>query len=280
MIPSIGQFALHFWLLLSPMRRAIAILLGGLVASVALAQPGTQPVPLRSNFVPGISSAATIIDNRSQATRANDSHTFCAVGTGTWSAQIQYQDGGTLGAWTNFSNSGSLVTNTSPVCSGIGIGYHDYIRFNISGSVSVSYAGTRYFYFPAVISGGGGGVSGPGSSVNGYVPRWSGSGGSTLSGGLPVSTSVLAAALVETNGAGVVDQGIGGTGVSNTATLTLGTSNQNYGTLGTGIVVNTTITGALRNAISFDIISLFSGTGTGPVEQLLRESRRSRLIVR
>lgn len=51
----------------------------------------------------------------------------------------------------------------------------------------------------------------------------------------------------------------GGTGVSNTATLTLGTSNQNWATLGTGIVKNTTTTGALSNAASSDIIGLFTG---------------------
>jgi trimeric autotransporter adhesin len=48
----------------------------------------------------------------------------------------------------------------------------------------------------------------------------------------------------------------GGTGVANTATLTLGTSNQNWATLGTGIVKNTTTTGALTNAASADILGL------------------------
>lgn len=239
------------------MKRAAALLLW--IYGIAMAQ--TQPTPLRSNFIPGITSSATIIENRSQATRANDSHTFCAVGTGTWSAQIQYQDGGTLGAWTNFSNSGSLVTNASPICTGIGVGYHDYIRFSIAGAVSVSYAGTRYIYFPAVGAGTGGGISGPGSSVNGYVPQWNGGGGNALSGGLPITTlAPMANALAETNVSGLISQGIGGTGVSNTASLTLGTSNQNYSTLGTGIVFNTTITGALRNAIASDIISLWTGT--------------------
>jgi hypothetical protein len=51
----------------------------------------------------------------------------------------------------------------------------------------------------------------------------------------------------------------GGTGISNTATLTLGTSNINFATLGTGIVKNTTTTGALTNAASADIVSLFTG---------------------
>lgn len=52
----------------------------------------------------------------------------------------------------------------------------------------------------------------------------------------------------------------GGTGVANTATLTLGSSNQNWATLGTGIVKNTTTTGALTDAASADVITLWSGT--------------------
>jgi hypothetical protein len=52
----------------------------------------------------------------------------------------------------------------------------------------------------------------------------------------------------------------GGTGVNNTATLTLGTSNQNWASLGTGIVKNTTTTGALTDAASSDVIALWSGT--------------------
>lgn len=42
----------------------------------------------------------------------------------------------------------------------------------------------------------------------------------------------------------VVQPSQGGTGVANTATQTLGTSNINWATLGTGIVINTTTTGA------------------------------------
>lgn len=52
----------------------------------------------------------------------------------------------------------------------------------------------------------------------------------------------------------------GGTGVNNTATLTLGTSNINWATLGTGIVKNTTTTGAKSVAVASDVIGLWSGT--------------------
>ncbi len=51
----------------------------------------------------------------------------------------------------------------------------------------------------------------------------------------------------------------GGTGVANTATLTLGTTNVNLAALGTGIVKNTTGLGALTNAASSDVIGLFAG---------------------
>ena len=57
---------------------------------------------------------------------------------------------------------------------------------------------------------------------------------------------------------GLLASTLGGTGVDNTATLTLGSSNQNWATLGTGIVKNTTTTGALSDAASSDIIALFS----------------------
>lgn len=67
---------------------------------------------------------------------------------------------------------------------------------------------------------------------------------------LPLSTGV----------SGTLPAGNGGTGHSNTATLTLGTSNQNWATLGTGIIKNTITTGALTDAASSDVLALWSGT--------------------
>lgn len=64
--------------------------------------------------------------------------------------------------------------------------------------------------------------------------------------------------LLTTNAA--VTAGQGGTGVANTATLTLGSSNQNWATLGTGIVKSTVTTGALSVAGSSDVIATWSGT--------------------
>lgn len=56
-------------------------------------------------------------------------------------------------------------------------------------------------------SGGGGGVAGPGSSTNGYLPQWSGTGGTNLSTGLPVGTSGNNT-VVLTTGSGTVLSGI------------------------------------------------------------------------
>ncbi len=58
---------------------------------------------------------------------------------------------------------------------------------------------------------------------------------------------------------GLLPAANGGTGVVNTATLTLGLSNQNWATLGTGIVKNTTTTGAITDAVAADVVGLFSG---------------------
>jgi len=59
---------------------------------------------------------------------------------------------------------------------------------------------------------------------------------------------------------GILPAANGGTAVANTASLTLGTSNQNWATLGTGIVKNTTTTGAISDAVASDVYGLWSGT--------------------
>ena len=61
---------------------------------------------------------------------------------------------------------------------------------------------------------------------------------------------------------GITAPANGGTGVANTATLTLGSSNQNWATLGTGIVKNTTTTGAISDAAAADVYGLWSGSCT------------------
>lgn len=104
------------------------------------------PVPLRSRIVNGITSIATVIDNRSNLYLESE-HTFCATGSGTWSAVIQHADG-TPTSWTSFTGAAATVSNTSLNCVGLGMGYHDFIRFSLTGTVSVNYAGTSFIYLP------------------------------------------------------------------------------------------------------------------------------------
>lgn len=51
----------------------------------------------------------------------------------------------------------------------------------------------------------------------------------------------------------------GGTGISNAGTISTGSSSINFGSLGTGLVKNTTGTGALSNGASGDVIGTFTG---------------------
>jgi hypothetical protein len=116
-----------------------------LVAAFMFAQ---QPTPLQYTAINGITSNAAI-DNRSETTRRNDYHGFCVTGfSPTYSVQIQYSDSSNTGPWTNFSDLASLVQNGAATCYGYGIGYHPWIRFNITGSASIAYTGTRGFNYP------------------------------------------------------------------------------------------------------------------------------------
>lgn len=57
----------------------------------------------------------------------------------------------------------------------------------------------------------------------------------------------------------LISSAFGGTGVNNgSATITLGSASLNFATLGTGIVKNTTTTGALTDAASADVYGLFT----------------------
>ena len=77
---------------------------------------------------------------------------------------------------------------------------------------------------------------------------------------VPTSTSLWTWSLNGASETSVWSAAQGGSGVANTATHTLGTSNQNWATLGTGIVKNTTTTGAISDAASSDVISLWTET--------------------
>lgn len=116
------------------------------------------------------------------------------------------------------------------------------------------------------------GVSGSGTIAATSAPA-SGLTGSTLASGVTASslTSVgtltggatgagFTIALSTSTITGTLVSARGGTGVSNTATLTLGTSNQNWATIGTGIVKVTTTTGAISDAANTDVIGLWTGS--------------------
>ena len=104
------------------------------------------------------------------------------------------------------------------------------------------------------------GVSGSGTITATAMPA-SGLTGTALPSSI-VTSSLTALGTIATGtwqGA-IVAAGYGGTGVANTATLTLGSSNQNWATIGTGIVKVTTTTGAITDAASADVIALWTGT--------------------
>jgi hypothetical protein len=136
----------------------VALLL--LLALPAMSQ--IVPTAVQATRVSNITSAATVLDNRSTYLQLNDFHTFNVSGSGTWSVQIQYSDTSATGPWTNFPESAALVTNTTVPPSGSGTGYHAWIRFSITGTVSINYAGTRGFYVPTSgVAGGGPPIAAP-----------------------------------------------------------------------------------------------------------------------
>lgn len=108
----------------------------------------TLPQVVEAVTIDGITSTATVIDNRS-VLRHSTVHTFCATGTGTWSVQLQYSDTSATTGFTNFPNAFSLVNNSASSCAGNGLGYHPWVRFLISGTASVSYRGTTGLYIVA-----------------------------------------------------------------------------------------------------------------------------------
>lgn len=107
----------------------------------------TNPIPssLLVTSINNITSTSQYIDNRSSQ-RSNTYHSFCATGTGTWSAVIQYSDTTPLGSYTTFSGSAATVSNSSTNCLGAAYGYHLYVRFLITGVATVNYTGEKGLY--------------------------------------------------------------------------------------------------------------------------------------
>jgi hypothetical protein len=147
---------------------ATALLILG--ATFLRAQGVSIPVPLRAVVVNGITNSSTVIDNRSTATRHSTLHMFCATGTGGWTAIVQYSDASAQGPWTHFSDATATVTSSSPTCAGYGTGYHAYISFSVTGTVSISYSGTQNIYLAGGGSGTGGGTVT--NFVTPTVPSW------------------------------------------------------------------------------------------------------------
>jgi hypothetical protein len=136
------------------------------------------------------------------------------------------------------------------------------VQFGGSGSLSVILNGSSVTFYPSTV----GSVTFPvtvaGTTTSGGVPYFSSATQLASSSVLTAGDFVLGggAGSAPTASFSIVPTANGGTGVNNTANLTLGTSNQNWATLGTGIVKNTTTTGALSDAASSDVIGLWTGT--------------------
>jgi hypothetical protein len=143
-------------------RQALVV---GLLAALSSYAQITQPEPVLATKVYGINSTPTVcsgyssqcIDNRSSLRQSNY-HSFYATGTGTWSVTMEYADGSSSGPWTSFG-SGAVITQGSTIPVGSGIGYHDYIRFNVSGVVNVTYSATKDFFASGGSNSGGSGLT-------------------------------------------------------------------------------------------------------------------------
>ena len=102
----------------------------------------------------GCFSGYPCIDNRSQFTRQSSTSSYRAIGTGTWSVDMQWADVTPTG-WTSFGSTAQVSNVTPPSGIGYGIGpsvlqkpYHDYIRFVMTGNVTIlNYSGTRQFWW-------------------------------------------------------------------------------------------------------------------------------------
>lgn len=102
-----------------------------------------------------IYNVTAVIDNRGSL-RQNNYHSFCATGTGTWSARLQYSDTAITGPFTNFPDSTALVSQASANCQGSAFAYHAFIKILTSGTITLlNYAASKDYFI--VGSGGGGG---------------------------------------------------------------------------------------------------------------------------
>ncbi len=147
----------------------LALLLGGGVFDKTYAQKqGTVPAIVYSNIVStsrldGCDAADPCMNNQSSSNRQASYYAYRAFGTGTWSVDMQWADTTPTG----FVTFGAAAQVTNASASGIGYGlgpasivkpYHDYIRFVMTGSVTIqNYFGTKQTWFPISTGGGGSG---------------------------------------------------------------------------------------------------------------------------
>ena len=114
-----------------------------------------------------------------------------------WTAQaeiLQYAPGG--GSSVTFPSSGQALISSGPSGNPTGIA-------PVNGSCLVGAAGS----WAVGSCSGSGGISGPGSSTNNYVPQWNGTGGTALSAGLPVGTTGNST-ILESNSSGYLASGV------------------------------------------------------------------------
>jgi hypothetical protein len=155
------------------MKKLLLLLLPG----IALAQ--LQPTPLEVRRIYAINSSTTCIDNRS-INYQNNYHSFIAVGTGSWSVQMQYSNTSCAGPWTSYGSAALVNQSSNPPIGYGNDGFNSYayfISFAITGSgVSINYSSSQNYFlstsigsitFPITVPQGGTGIAS--ATLNGVL---------------------------------------------------------------------------------------------------------------
>ena len=93
---------------------------------------------------PGEGGCANVLDNRSASSRRNVYHSLWAVGTGTWTAKLQYSNVACTGPWTDYASTASINQSSSPAIAFANDAYSapaEFIKVVLTGSVTVTYVG-------------------------------------------------------------------------------------------------------------------------------------------